>query len=393
MNFDDLMRLAPLWERLADERRPILLYGTGNGADKILDIMARRSIACAGVFASDGFVRARDFRSMRVTSYSDALARYGEDAVILVAFGSPREEVLSFVDALSARHTVFVPDAPLFSDDAEGEIFTREYALAHRDEIERAAALFADDGSRELYWETLAYRLTGEAKYLSRTEPFAASVASCLPRDVTRVIDGGAFTGDTARVFLDAFPRLRRIVCAEPDARTFRRLADFSASDGRVTALNVSLGATVGTDVFSSSASRASATEAQNRRQKTVEVRRVTVDMLTGRGGSADEPEFGAAAGDGLPHAADEYAASLRSGNGQGRLLLKLDVEGAERAALEGARLTLDAERPALAVALYHRTADIFALPLMLAQYYPDGGFRLRRARCLPCWELTMFAT
>ena len=391
MTFDDLLRLMPLWERLADERRPILLYGTGNGADKILDIMARRSIPCAGVFASDGFIRERDFRGMRVTSYSDAVERFGGDAVILVAFGSPRDEVLSFIDALSARHTVFVPDVPLFCDDLDGELFTREYALAHRAEIERAASLFADDGSRELFWETLAYRLTGEAKYLSRTEAFAASVASCLPRDVSRVIDGGAFTGDTAKLFASVFPEARRIVCAEPDARTFRRLEDFAATDERVTALNVSLGASVGTDAFASSASRASATEAQNRRQRTVEVRRVTVDLLTGRGGSGDEPEYGAAAGEGRLLAVNGCDASVCSERCQGKLLLKLDVEGAERAALEGARLTLEAERPALAVALYHRTADIFALPLLLAGYYPEGGFRLRRARCLPGWELTLF--
>ena len=27
-----------LWEKLKNENRPIFLYGTGNGADKILDV-------------------------------------------------------------------------------------------------------------------------------------------------------------------------------------------------------------------------------------------------------------------------------------------------------------------------------------------------------------------
>lgn len=373
MNFDSLTMLRPLWDALGEERRPILLYGTGNGADKILDVMERRLIPCAGVFASDGFVRSREFRGMRVTSYSEAIGRYGDDVVILVAFGSPREDVLGFIGSLSARHTVYIPDVPLFCGDLEADLFTLSYALAHRGEIESAAALFADDGSRDLYYETLAYRLTGEAKYLSRTEAFADSVRSCLTGDISRVIDGGAFTGDTARVFLEVFPGVRRIVCAEPDARTFRRLTDFAASDGRITPVNVSLGATNGTDVFSSGASRASSTEAQNRRQKSVEVRRVTVDTLTGRGGDESDLCFGAAAGD-------------------GRLLLKLDTEGAERAALEGARLTLESERPALSVALYHRTADIFALPLFLADGFGYRDLRLRRARCVPGWELTLFA-
>lgn len=377
MDFNALMSLAPLWERLGNERRPILLYGTGNGADKILDVMEARSIPCAGVFASDGFVRERDFRSMRVTSYSDAIARFGEDVVILVAFGSPREEVLSFIGSLAARHTVYIPDVPLFCDDLGSELFTVRYALAHREQIERAASLFEESESRKLYWETLAYRLSGDMKYLARTEPFEKSVAACLPRDISRVIDGGAFTGDTARIFLDELTGVKKVVCVEPDPRTFRRLSAFAGEDGRVTAINASLGETAGTDAFASRASRASASrssapEGQDRRRKTVQVDRVTVDLLTGRGGDSSDVRFGAAAG-------------------EGRLLIKLDVEGAETAALRGARLTLAAERPALAAALYHRTADLFEIPLALADHYPDGAFRLRRARCVPGWELTMF--
>ena len=135
MDFENVIALPFLWNRLAAERRPILLYGTGNGADKIIDEMERRRLSPAGVFASDGFVRRRDFRGMPVTSYSEAIERFGEDVVVLAAFGSPRAEVLDFLDSLSARHTLFIPDVPLFADDAANELFTPEYAEAHRSEI------------------------------------------------------------------------------------------------------------------------------------------------------------------------------------------------------------------------------------------------------------------
>lgn len=90
MIFEKLMSVPDLPERLRDESRPIFLYGTGNGADKILDAMSMYEIPCEGVFASDGFVRDRTFRGMKVRSYSDTVSEYGDDIVILCAFGSPR---------------------------------------------------------------------------------------------------------------------------------------------------------------------------------------------------------------------------------------------------------------------------------------------------------------
>ena len=60
-----------LWERLRTDGRDILLYGMGNGADKLLGVMSKRNIPVAGIFASDGFVRGHEFHGMRVRSFSN----------------------------------------------------------------------------------------------------------------------------------------------------------------------------------------------------------------------------------------------------------------------------------------------------------------------------------
>lgn len=358
MNFHELFSIPSLWDMLKDERRPILLYGTGNGGDKILDVCKHYGINVSGVFASDGFVRDREFRQIKVISYSRAREIYGDDVVILCAFGSPREEVLSFLSELDVRHELYLPDVPLFCDDLLNELFTSEYLSAHRGELELCDGLWEDEHSRLLYREILAYRLTGRMRYLARTEPFEHSVKTLLPSGIRRVIDGGAFNGDTARIFLSAFDEVEHVICVEPDERSFRKLSAFVENESRCKAVSAALGERTGLTEFLSSASRGSATKGNQKRGKSVSVPVATVDSLL---------------------------------VGEGDLLLKLDVEGAEARALSGSVRTVTEERASLAVALYHRTADIFALPLAIRQMRSDMRLYLRRSRCVPGWELTLF--
>lgn len=52
--------------------------------------------------------------------------------------------------------------------------------------------------------------------------------------------------------------------------------------------------------------------------------------------------------------------------NGRPCTYLKMDVEGAEREAIAGARQTIERERPKLNIAAYHRSEDFFELPLLI---------------------------
>ena len=104
-----------LWEYLKTVKKPILLYGTGNGADKIIDRLLLYGVTVSGVFASDGFVRNRYFRGFKVISYSESKAVF-KNFIVLVAFGSKRPEVLNNVEKIAFEQELYVVDVPVFGE-------------------------------------------------------------------------------------------------------------------------------------------------------------------------------------------------------------------------------------------------------------------------------------
>ncbi len=71
--------------------------------------------------------------------------------------------------------------------------------------------------------------------------------------------------------------------------------------------------------------------------------------------------------------------------------VLKLDVEGAELAALDGAAGTIRRFRPRLAVAAYHRLGDVFDLPRRVEAIAPGYRFALTH-RSVNRFETMLFA-
>ncbi len=57
---------------------------------------------------------------------------------------------------------------------------------------------------------------------------------------------------------------------------------------------------------------------------------------------------------------------------------IKMDIEGAEEAALNGARNTIKKYRPHMAISIYHKNEDIYTLPALIHSIYPGYTFYLR---------------
>ena len=71
--------------------------------------------------------------------------------------------------------------------------------------------------------------------------------------------------------------------------------------------------------------------------------------------------------------------------------LIKLDVEGCEREALEGARKSITQHKPKLILSAYHRTEDLLELPLLIREMNSGYKLYLRHHPYIPAWDTNFY--
>ena len=345
-----------MWDMLKSEKRPIVVYGMGNGADKLIRRFEEYGITIADFFASDGFVRGHFFHGMRVKSFSEIKESYRE-FVIVLSFASNRADVIEMLSQIDSEYKMYVPDMPVAD---ENEYFDRDFYNAHYAEILEAYEALCDDESKDTYAAVVNYKLTGDMKYLLDFCIDKAQMYSIFPaKKIRKIVDAGAYNGDTLREAKEYFPLLKEAVAIEPDNKNFVKLQRYSEAEQGflVKTVNAACWSEDGKCSFSSSGNRNSTAKAQPSYQhKESLISAITVD--TACGCNAD--------------------------------YIKYDVEGAEMEALSGSDATIQTCRPVLLVSVYHRSSDIFAITNYLHARYPDYKLYMRRLRCLPAWELNL---
>ena len=120
-----------LWNYLKDSKKPIVLYGMGNGADKIIKVLENRGINIQGVFASDGFVRKKTFHGFELLSYSEAKEKF-HDMIVLLCFGSALPDVIDNIKRVSSEQELYAPDVPV----CDGALFEIEYYNNNKNALE-----------------------------------------------------------------------------------------------------------------------------------------------------------------------------------------------------------------------------------------------------------------
>ncbi len=351
---------ASFWRCLPSlaAKKPLVLYGMGDGADKLLSQLQRLGLRPAGIFASDEFVRGQYFAGLPVLTYQQAKKSFG-DMVVLVCFGTERPEVLANIERIATEQELYAPHLPLFGDSLLDEDFWRQ----NQEALAAAAEVWADSASRAVYINYLSYMWTGRIDFLQKISSSRQAAWQLLAlQPYETYLDLGAYDGDTVREFASSVQgSWRKIWALEPDKKNFAKLQAGLVGLPNTQAWRAAVYQTSGELNFSELAGRNSSLQDGQHCRKLRAVWGISLDDLQ-----------------------REYLQEIPT-------FIKMDIEGAEEKALLGGQKVLKA-RPKLAVAAYHRTEDIFRLPLLIKRLNPNYQLYLRHHPYIPGWETNIYA-
>lgn len=338
--------MTDIWKYLKETDKPIVLYGTGNGADKIMARLNADNIKISGIFSSDGFKKNKEFYGHSVCDYKTLKEKLG-DMIILMCFGSDRDEVLQNVRRLSSENEFYAPDVPVYGK----EIFDIPFAIQNADKLKTVYDILADEQSKKVFENTVYFKLTGKPQYLYDIESERSEVFEILKLNGNEsFLDLGAFNGDTVAEFINQVKTYKSITAVEPDSRNFKRLKANTEGLQNITLINSAIADTIGTVNFSKQHGRGLGDTS-----KTVEVSCTTVDEIS----KAEKPTY-----------------------------IKMDVEGNEIKTINGAKNTIREFMPKLKIAAYHNSTDIFEVPLLIKSISPQYKIYMRHHKSLPAWDI-----
>lgn len=336
-----------VYERLKNSTLPLVIYGMGNGADKVLDKFSKYNIEIYGIMASDDFCRYQNFKGYTVKKLSD-FENELDDFIVCLCFGSNLDDVMENIISISKKHTLLVPNVSLFGDEIVDDNFISE----NKEAILKAYERLYDDKSKEIFEKAFHFLYTGELKYLegiSSNRPDNIKLLSL--NDNEDYLDLGAYNGDTIEEFLNEVNSYSSITALEPNIKNYNKLCENTNDLERIELINKGISNKTSLSHVSKSSGRMA-----HLGEEGIEIETISVDEL--------DKNF---------------------------TYIKCDVEGMEKEMLEGAKNTLS-KKPKLCVSAYHKPSDIFNLINMICSINNEYKIYLRKEPYIPLWDLNIYA-
>lgn len=331
---------------------PVLIFGAGDKGTETCRELKKRGVNVTAIL--DNYPKEKlEIEGVSIMTPTTWLSQYpNEYPPIIIAIHNEnvflpklisglREMGFGEIITLMALYDVF-PDLPMHY-----WLINRGEYLTHVEKIYEFQSLFLDSLSKKWVQSVLMFRLRGEYECLPLPEKgeqyhpeglFDKSIA-------LRMVDCGAFVGDTILDFYNSGYNVESVIAFEPDVTNYQKIsANIASIDTGVTCIPCGVA------------------------DETKYVR-----FTAEKGGASHIDQVG---GDLiLCSSLDEVLVNFQPN------FIKMDIEGAEVLALSGALNTIKKYRPILAISVYHHFSHLWDIPLKIASLSLGYRFYLRGHR------------
>lgn len=337
-------RISILLEEI--QYKNIYLYGAGIRGKVAIENLNTLGLGQRVVGFIDDYVKAEQYCEKDVMTV-DAIKGFDlSNAVFIITTYEVKKMVIKLMENLvSSENIYFLPE--LLINDIDISVFQ-----LNRDKIVEVYNSLNDNLSKYIYKSLFEVYICGNIGILSRTKgdiqyfPVKGTTDQidgfCIT-DTESFIDCGAYDGDTIRKFKEETKnKYKKIWAIEPDADNFLKLSDYikREKDTRVELIHGGVHNSDSTMYFSGNKGTTSALVATG--EKSIKV--YQLDSLV------------------------KEAVTF----------IKMDIEGSEKDALMGAKGIISKYKPKLAICIYHKTEDLWELPLLIKSLNPEYHIYLR---------------
>lgn len=328
-----------------DLSKPVVLFGAAQLGAIFLGLCKKNKIKVIGIYDNDIQKKGRLLGNYEISLFED-LKRLDKQTQIIIT--SMHDETIhqqlkgiGFTKVWSHKILSSFYPQKFFNPYWKNSI---ELILANKKKIIKFYEQLSDQFSRKTLLQLLFYRLFLNKKYLtpiqrnSEHEYFDDEIFRAEKQEV--FIDGGAYNGDTLEKFLKLTEiQFKSIYCFEPDKSSFSELKQklLKLADSRIKAYPLGLGKRAKRVHFTNDGTLGS----RINKNSNIQIQVIALD--------------------------DFIKEAVTT--------IKLDIEGAETDALQGAQKIIRSQKPKLAICIYHRTVDLYSIPLMIKKL--NGSYKL----------------
>lgn len=334
----------------------IIIFGAGIGGKITLDLLLGKGYRDKVKAFSDNNKNKLntiyyDFPVIR----PEVIKEYGEKPLIVVSSTAYNIILKQLVGMGINEKDVYYFQPAGISVNSDNDV---QFIKEHIVEFETVYDLLADNISKNIYSNLLNYRISKNEIWLEKMKDLIDDEADqYFDIDIFKsykfdeFVDGGGYDGDTLNNFYRHYPQWQGIYyCLEASRKIYIKLSEYVSKmykGKKVIPMNYAIWHEKGKIYF-------------------------------------DTSTYGDGGGSRISDQGEEVECNSLDNllDGKNIGFIKMDIEGAERNGLIGARKIIQRNNPILAICIYHKPEDFFDIPLLIQMIKPDEyDFYIRQYR------------